>query len=144
MIRPITILALMGALASTAPAQSSVPVSVMVGTEEAGAKDFTVWAETDLAKYDGTFSGDVGGDSTGKLTFRAGKSKKDESPAFASGSYSLTPAGATPTVVKFENAVSYGDPQGVVSAGAFNLIFVKYGKVRGVIVGHVFIPKTKA
>jgi len=144
MIRPITILALMGALVSTSIAQSPVPAKVMVGTEEMKAKNFTVWAETDLAKYDGTFTGDVGGDSGGKLTFKAAKAKKDEFPAFASGTYSLTPAGSTPTVVKFENAVYYGDPQGVFSAGPFKVIFVKYGKTQGVIIGNVFLPKAKA
>ena len=36
----------------------------------------------------------------------------------------------------------FGDPAGVFYAGAFNLVFVKYGKTRGVIVGNAFIPKT--
>ena len=145
MIRLCFILTLMGALSSTSPAQESpIPATVMVATEEVEAKDFTIWAETDLTKYDGTFSGEVGGDSGGKLTFKASKAKKDEFPAYASGSYTLTPAGSTPTVIKFENAFSYGDPNGIVTAGAFDLIFVKYGKTTGVIIGNIFIPKAKS
>lgn len=116
----------------------------MVATEEVEATEFTVWAETDLAKYDGTFSGEVGGDSGGTLTFKTAKPKKEEASPSASGSYSLAPAGSTPTVVKFENAVYYGDPEGVFDAGVFRIVFVKYGKTRGVILGNVFIPKTKA
>jgi hypothetical protein len=129
------------ALATSAFAQTSIPTIVMVGTEEMQAKDFSSWTETDATKYDGTYSGDVGGDSSGKLTFKAGKAKKDESMVYASGSYSLTPAGATPTLVKFENAVTYGDPVGVFSAGAFNIVFVKFGKKKGAIIGSTFIPR---
>lgn len=143
MIRPIAIFALASALIATSPAQQSpVPANVMVGTEEMKRKDFTVWTETDRSKYDGTFAGDAGGDSSGKLTIKTSKAKSDGSPASASGSYTLTAAGSTPTVVKFENAPDYGDPAGVFSAGAFSLVFVKYGKTPGVIVGNVFIPKS--
>lgn len=136
------IIALLGGLASSAIAQQSpIPAEVMVATEPTKAKAFTIWTETDLSKYDGTFSGDVGGDSAGKLTFKVGKAKKDEFPVFASGSYSQTPAGSAATVVKFENVSFYGDPQGVFNAGAFNIVFVKLGKTPGVIVGNIFIPK---
>ena len=139
----LSVLALMGALISPALAQSPIPPNVIVGTEEMEAKDFTIWEETDLAKYDGTFSGEVGGDSGGTLKFKTAKPKEEESSASASGSYSLAPAGAIPTVVKFENAVYYGDPKGVFDASVFRIVFVKYGKIRGVILGNVFIPKTK-
>ena len=142
MFTPIKILALIGTLATTAFAQQSpIPASVLVGTDEVKAKEFTTWTETDVSKYAGTFSGDVGGDSTGKLTFRIAKAKKDESPVLASGTYSVTPAGMAPTVVTFENALYWGDPEGFVSVGAFNLVFVKFGKTRGVVVGNVFVPK---
>jgi len=142
MSSPIRILALTFAFASTAFAQSPVPANVLVATDEVAAKEFTVWTEADLTKYEGTYSGDVGGDSTGKLIFKVGKSKKNEFPVFASGTFSLAAAGSTPTVVTFQNANYWGTPEGVVSVGAFNLVFVKFGKTPGVIVGNVFIRKS--
>lgn len=65
----------------------------MVKTEEVMSKVFTVPEETELTKFDGTYEGDVSGDSTGKLIFKAAKAKNDKVPAYASGSYSLTPVG---------------------------------------------------
>lgn len=141
MLSSIQVLALTVAFASSALAQSPVPAKVLVATDEVSAKEFTVWSETDLAKYAGTYSGDVGGDSAGKLIFKVGKAKKDEFPVLSSGTFSLTAAGSTPTVVSFQNATYWGDTPGLVSVGAFNLVFVKYGKTSGVIVGNVFIPR---
>ena len=43
-------MALRGAPASTTPAQSAIPATVMVATGEMKAKDFTVRAETDPSK----------------------------------------------------------------------------------------------
>jgi hypothetical protein len=133
----------MGALATSALAQSQspIPANVLVATDEVAAKEFTLWSEADPTKYAGSYSGDVGGDSSGKLTFKVGKVKKDEFPILASGTYKLAAAGADPTVVTFENATFWGDPEGVFTVGAFNIVFVKLGKTPGVIVGNVFIPK---
>ena len=142
MIRSLNILALWSLLSCVAIAQQSpIPAEVMVATEPTMAKEFSLWAETDLSKYEGTFSGDVGGDSSGKLIFKLGKAKQGEFPVYASGSYSQTPAGSAATSVKFENAAYYGDMKGVFAVGAFNIVFVKHGKIPGVIVGNIFIPK---
>ena len=143
MKKPIRLLSLAIALASTAlQAQDSpIPATVMVATDDLAAKDFTVWAEDDISQYAGNYSGDVGGDSSGKLTLKVNKAKKDESPVSASGSYSVAAAGSKPTVVSFQNASYWGEPRGVISVGPFNLVFVNMGKIKGVIVGNVFLPK---
>lgn len=141
MKRPFLIITAIAALCANSIADTPVPAKVLVATEEMKAKDFTVWTETDLSKYEGAFTGDVGGDSTGLFTIKIGKAKKGEFPILASGSFTLTPAGQKPTIVKFENATYYGDAKGVFTVGAFNIVFVNYGKTPGVIVGNVFLPK---
>lgn len=143
MTHSLTILAIIGALATTALAQSPIPANVFVKTEQMKSKDFTIWTESDPTKYGGIFSGDVGGDGTGKLSFKAGKIKGGAFPVFASGKYTLKIAGTAPTVVQFENAIFYGDSEGVFSVGAFDVIFVKFGKTPGVIIGNVFLPQIK-
>jgi len=141
MLTPLKTLALVAALATSALAESPIPAQVLVATDEVSAKAFTLWSATDPAAYAGTYSGDVGGDSTGKLTIKVGKAKKDGSPVTAAGSYRLAAAGMAPTVVTFENAIYWGDTAGHFTVGAFDLIFVKMGNTPGVIVGKVFIPR---
>ncbi len=113
----------------------------MVATDDLAAKDFKVWAEADISQYGGNYSGDVGGDSSGKLTLKVTKAKSEASPVNASGSYSVAAAGSKPTVVSFQNACYWGDPQGVTTVGPFNLVFVTMCITKGVIVGNVFLPK---
>lgn len=140
MIAPLRLLAVTAALLSVTQAQP-IPNQVLVATEPMTAKDFTVWEEADATSYEGTYEGDVGGDSGGKFVFKLGKAKKQALPIMASGSYSQTPAGSATMLVKFENAFNYGDEPGVFEAGAFKIIFVKFGKTKGVIVGSLFLPK---
>lgn len=139
MIKSFSILAFMAALATAALGQSPIPANVMVATEEVEGSEFTSWIEEEGAKYDGTYTGDVGGDGTGKFVFKTAEG--EDGSAIASATYTHTLVGMAPIVVKIEKALCFGDPNNVYLTGAFDIVFVKYGKVRGVIVGNVFIPK---
>lgn len=142
MKRPFAILALSTVLYSSLLAEdNAIPATVMVATEPTAAKEFKQWISADLSVFSGTYSGDVGGDSGGNLTFKVGKAKKDVQPTTASGTFTVTPAGSTPTVVKFEGATNFGTEDSIFTVGAFNIVFVNYGKTKGVIVGNVFLPK---
>ncbi len=130
---------LLAGLSEEAPA-ASLPTwlsEVLVGTEPTSIKEFSPWSEKDAAKYEGTYKGDVGGDSSGSVVIKIKKSKSAELPFFVSGSYTLKPAGGEATTLKFDN-VSYDGDEGF---HGFELRFVKLGKVPGVIIGRVFIRK---
>lgn len=139
MIKSFSLLAFMAALGTSAMADPSLPENVVVATDEIAAKEFTAWIEKDVSKYDGTYSGEVGGDGMGKLVIKVAKGA--DGPSLASGTFTHTFVGLKPIVVKITNAVGFGDPDNVFTASAFNVVFVKYGKTPGVVVGKVFIPR---
>lgn len=128
-----------------ADTSSPIPVEVVYATDLVPGKEFTLWKETDLQKYNGTYSGEIGGDSGGILKIKFEKKIQDlinKTYAFAaSGTYQHQTAGSQETLVSFNNAFSY--EEGVVDAGAFSLIFVTFENQKGVIINRFFIPKEK-
>jgi len=128
---------------ATIHAQSPLPPTVIVGGGgPVDSKEFTVWIEKDPTKYAGSFFGDVSGDTGGHLTITVTSQKDPALPFVASGTYKQKTAGSTPEqVVNFSNAHYYQDVEGMFDAGAFRMIFVKYGKHNGVIVNGRFIRK---
>lgn len=128
-----------------ADAESPIPSEVVYATDMYPAKDFVLWKENDRKKYNGTYAGDIGGDTEGSLTINYEQKVTDLSRKttdfLASGIYKQRSAGSFETVVLFKNAFSY--EEGVADAGSFSMVFVTFERQKGVIVGKYFLPRKK-
>ncbi len=137
----LTGLLLFTIFASVAQAQTQLPESIVVGTDVLTPSEFSPWTESDLTKYDGTYAGEVGGDTNGSLTIKIKPATGENDLTVASGTFERTTVSLAPTVVKFTEAYYFTDSEGTFDVGAFNVSFVKLGETPGVIVGNLFLPK---
>ncbi|MEZ5404764.1 MAG: hypothetical protein R3F23_00940 [Verrucomicrobiia bacterium] len=132
-------------LSALAEPQSPIPSEVLVATDIVSAKDFKLWKENDRKKYNGTYSGDVGGDTEGVLTVNFEQKVTDlslkTSDFLASGIYRQKTPNTPETVVLYKNAPSYEDS--VINTGPFSIIFVIFEKQKGAIIGNIFLPRKK-
>jgi len=130
---------------TTIHAQPSLPPVVIAGNEPVNSKEFSAWIEQDPTKYSGSYSGEPGGDTgatfTINVTKHVTKNVIQTVPFVASGTCNRKTSGCIPQVVDFKDAHYYNDSKGVFDAGAFKIIFVKYGKRHGAIIGDCFFDK---
>lgn len=108
------------------------------------AAKFTPWTVADPAEYNGTFAGDVGGDTTGKLEIKIATTGKEQAPYNVSGTYTHATAGTEPSVVTFTHG-GFGDPDSkyiTMVAGPVSITFVVLDGKKGVIIGGAFIPQS--
>lgn len=123
---------------------ADLPGEVLVQTDMVAAAKFTPWKVADPAEYTGTFSGDVGGDTTGKLEIKIATTGKEEAPYNVSGTYTHAVASLDPCVVTFTHG-GFGDPDSkfiTMVAGPVSISFVILDGKKGVIIGGAFIPKS--
>jgi hypothetical protein len=128
-------------IASPLKAQGYLPSKILVGTDEVSAKSFSIWKTADPTSYSGTYSGDVGGDSSAYLKIKFYKKTDAQVPYIANGLYKTGAAGMAPTTLEFENAHYYGETIGVAEVGAFHIVFVTYKGAKGVVVNGAYIKR---
>lgn len=131
-------------LAATLATAADLPEEVLVQTDMVPAAKFTPWKATEPSKFAGTYEGDVGGDTSGKLQIKITKSGKEEVTYNASGSYHHATAGQEPSVVTFTRGLfnEADEKFATMTAGPVTITFVTLDGAKGVIIGGAFIPKS--
>lgn len=76
----------------------------------------------------------------GSLTAEMTPAGNGGAPVPAQGTYRQETPGQPAVVVRFENARHQEEGDGVLSAGAFRVLFVRHGAQPGVVIGGAFIP----